>query len=203
MSLWVWAYELEILVLSPQRMGKLRLLFEMLKLQLNTVPLGWQLATLAVVPAACEEWFFRGYLISGLRTRLSSLEAVLVSAALFGLFHVIVRDMLFLERFLPSGFLGLMLGWLAVRTGSIWPGMLLHVLHNGFLLTVAAYQKELMAWNIGLEAQQHLPWAWLAGSAALVVLGGLVLMRLQPKKSTADAQQSILTSPRPGLPSGG
>ena len=209
LSLWVWAYELEILTLTVQRMGVLRLLFEMLKIQLDTVPLGWQLAALAVVPALCEEWFFRGYLISGLRTRLSPLQTVLASATLFGLFHVIVRDMLFFERFLPSGFLGLMLGWLAVRTGSVWPGMLLHVLHNSFLLTIAAYQKELMALDIGLAPQKHLPWTWLAGSAVLVLIGGAVLIRLRPRERTHTEPEPVrdreanLTSPQPGLPSGG
>ncbi len=209
LSLWVWAYELEILTLSPARMGKLRLLFEMLKIQLTTVPLWWQLAALAFVPALCEEWFFRGYLISGLRTRLSALEAVLLSAVLFGLFHVIVRDMLFFERFLPSGLLGLMLGWLAVRTGSIWPGMLLHAVHNGFLLTVAAYQKELTALHIGVETQKHLPWTWLAGSAALVAAGSFLLTRLKPRETAADRRETdsppkpSLTSPQPELPSAG
>ena len=207
LSLWTWAYELEILTLTPQRMGVLRLLFQMLKIQLGTVPLGWQLAALAVVPAICEEWFFRGYLMSGLRTRLSPVQAVLASAALFGLFHVIVRDMLFFERFLPSGFLGLMLGWLAVRTGSVWPGMLLHVLHNSFLLTLAAYQKELMALNIGLAPQKHLPWTWLAGSAALIFVGGAVLVRLRSKvrihPDPVPDLEANLTSPQPGLPSGG
>ncbi len=180
-SLWVWAYELELFTMSPDRLKSLHAMFEAIQRDFNRVPLAWRLLTLAVVPAACEEWFFRGYLLSGLRARMSDLQAVLVSAGLFGLFHVVVRDVMFFERFLPSSLMGLMLGWLAVRSGSVWPGMLLHVLHNGLLLMIGAYQKELMDLGIGLSDEQHLPWVWLAGSACAILLGAGLLIKISPK----------------------
>lgn len=176
LSLWMWAYELEVLTLSPDRHEALREVFESIKRDIDQIPLPWRLVTLAVIPAVCEEWFFRGYLMSGLKTWRSNLEAIVISAVLFGLFHVVVRDMLFFERFLPSTFMGLMLGWIAVRSGSVWPGMLLHVLHNGLLITIEAHQKQLMAWGIGMETQQHFPPLWLASSGLAVGLGVIVLL---------------------------
>ncbi|MCA9067303.1 MAG: CPBP family intramembrane metalloprotease, partial [Planctomycetaceae bacterium] len=101
LSLWIWAYELEVLTLSPSRHDALRELFEAIKRDIDQIPLAWRLVTLALIPAVCEEWFFRGYLLSGLKARRSNLQAVLISAVLFGLFHVVVRDVLFFERFLP------------------------------------------------------------------------------------------------------
>jgi ABC-2 type transport system permease protein/sodium transport system permease protein len=181
-ALWLWAYELEILTLSSNRLDVLRDVFEQIKLDLNKVPLAWKLATLAIVPAACEEWFFRGYLLSGFRARMTALQAVLASAALFGLFHVVVRDILFFERFLPSGMMGLMLGWLAVRSGSVWPGMLLHVMHNGLLLSIEAHQEQLIAWGIGLQAHQHLPWPWLTVSGLAILAGACVLIKTSPSE---------------------
>jgi hypothetical protein len=47
---------------------------------------------------------------------------------LFGLFHVVIGSPASPERFLPSVFMGLLLGWLAWRSGSVLPGMLLHLL---------------------------------------------------------------------------
>lgn len=189
LSLWIWAYELEILTLSPSRHDVLRDVFEAIKRDLDQIPFAWRLVTLALVPAVCEEWFFRGYLMSGLRAKRSNLEAVLISAGLFGLFHVVVRDMLFFERFLPSTFMGLMLGWLAVRSGSVWPGMLLHVLHNGLLISIEAHQEKLMAWGIGLQSQQHFPPLWLAGSGLAVGLGVIILLMFSSNSKTKEEQQ--------------
>jgi sodium transport system permease protein len=180
-AVWVWVYELKILTTSAERLERLRGLFERLEMDLSQVPLPWLLVTLAVVPAVCEEWFFRGYLLSGLRERMSGLQAVLISALLFGLFHDIVKDLLLFDRFFTSGMMGLFLGWLAVRSGSLWPGMLLHVIHNGLLLTIASYQKELAAWGIGTSAEEHFPWPWLAGSAFAVLLGAVLVIKIRPK----------------------
>ena len=77
---------------------------------------------------------------------------------------------------LPTAFLGVILGSVCVRTGSLWPGMLLHALHNGFLLTLAAYEKELSALGWSGGEQTHLPWHWLAVAAG-VVLAGTMLVR--------------------------
>ena len=52
------------------------------------------------------------------------------SAVLFGVFH----EVLFSGRLLPSTFLGLVLGFVRLRSGSVLPGIVLHVLHNGLLL---------------------------------------------------------------------
>ena len=98
------------------------------------------LVTLSVVQPVCEEFFFRGYLFQGLRERFPGRAWSLLSSLLFGLFHVLNPATLTPERFLPSTFLGLFLGWVCYRTGSVLPGMALHVLHNGLLLLIAQYR---------------------------------------------------------------
>ncbi len=180
-ALWIWVYELKISTTSPERLEELRRMFEDSGLDFSEVPLPWLLLTLAVVPAVCEEWFFRGYLLSGLRTKLSDVQAVVVSAVLFGLFHDIVRDVLLFDRFFTSGAMGLMLGWLAVRSGSVWPGMLLHAVHNGLLLAITSNEDRLIAWGIGTSAQDHFPWPWLAGSGGLILLGIILILTLRPR----------------------
>jgi ABC-2 type transport system permease protein/sodium transport system permease protein len=187
MSLWVWAYELEIALLTDERIEWFRQLAKSIHLDLDQVPLALRLFALAIIPAACEEWFFRGYLLSGCRARMPAFQAVLVSAGLFGLFHVMLRDALLFERFLPSAIMGVVLGWLAVKSGSVWPGMLLHVLHNGLILTISAYKDHLETWGIGLEEQKHLPPVWLIGSALVVGLGVVLLLKLPPNAAVAQA----------------
>lgn len=171
LSLWPFAYEVQVLTLSEERVDLLKELYEQVRGQLDAVPLWMKWLTLAAVPAVCEEWFFRGFLLSSLRTRGPAWPAVLGTAALFGGFHVIVRDGLLFERFVPTAFLGLILGAVCVRTGSLWPGILLHVLHNGLLLALSDYQERLseLGWSGG--EREHLPWAWLAVAAGMAATG--------------------------------
>jgi ABC-2 type transport system permease protein/sodium transport system permease protein len=140
--------------------------------QFQAVPLWLLLITLAVAPAVFEELCFRGFLFSSLRTRIADDWTVIASAFLFGLFH----EILIPGRFLPSTFLGLVLGWVRLRTASVIPGMVLHALHNGLLLSIVYYRHELAARGWGVEEQQHLPAEWHAAAAFGIVLAIVVLM---------------------------
>jgi sodium transport system permease protein len=135
----------------------------------------WILLTLALVPGVFEELFFRGFLYSALRTVLTPWRTIAVAALLFAAFHVVAGTMLAPERFLPSLFLGLVLGWVRHRTGSVVPCMVLHTLHNGLLLAVVYWQEELAARGIGVEEAEHLPLVWLAASAVAVIVAILLM----------------------------
>jgi ABC-2 type transport system permease protein/sodium transport system permease protein len=145
--------------------------------QLQHVPLVWVILALAVVPGVCEEFFFRGALFSSLRSVTSPWRTIVGAAVIFGLFHVIAGTMLAPERFLPSAFLGLVLGWVRLRTGSVLPCMLLHALHNGLILSVVHWQNELAARGFGIEEATHLPATWLvsAGVGTLVAIAWMIL----------------------------
>jgi ABC-2 type transport system permease protein/sodium transport system permease protein len=138
--------------------------------QLSHVPLVWILVALAIVPGVCEEFFFRGMLYSSLRSVTTDWRTIVVSAVLFGLFHVVAGTVLAPERFLPSTFLGLVLGWVRYRTNSVLPCMLLHAMHNGFVLTVVYWRDELAANGFGMEEAAHLPATWLAMAAVGVAI---------------------------------
>jgi sodium transport system permease protein len=89
----------------------------------------WQLYLLvAALPAVCEEIAFRGILLHGLRNRFSPLMLSLVVGLGFGLFHYS------LFRIAPTAFLGMILTGIAILTGSLFPGMLLHAGNNAFAL---------------------------------------------------------------------
>lgn len=187
-TLWPFAYEIEILSLNNERIESLSKLFESLKLELGSVPLWVKLVSLAVLPAVCEELFFRGYLLSALLNRFSSTPAILISSFLFALFHVIVRDSLFIERFFPSFLMGLSLGYVNVLARSVIPGIILHMIHNGLLITIANYQDAFSEWEVNLENQKHLPMLWLGSSLLLVIVGFTLIYfsnRKQPASNTS------------------
>lgn len=78
---------------------------------------------LCILPAIGEELLFRGAL-QGLMRPCGSPAAVFGPALLFALLH------LNLAQAITAFLCGLFLGWLAERTGSILPGMLLHLINN-------------------------------------------------------------------------
>jgi hypothetical protein len=85
-----------------------------------------QILMVAIAAPVAEEISFRGFLFGGLRTRMPAIVAALASGALFGALHA------------PSGVsavpqlmaFGMILALLYDKTGSIVPGMMLHVLNN-------------------------------------------------------------------------
>jgi sodium transport system permease protein len=89
------------------------------------------LALMAVSPAVCEEVLFRGPVLLGLRSRMGPAAAIVLTALLFGLFH------LDLYRLVPATVLGTLLGYLANQSGSILPSMLAHFCNNAVLVTLA------------------------------------------------------------------
>lgn len=83
------------------------------------------IAVISLLPAFCEEVAFRGGLQSALMGRRSPARAVALSALVFAVFHL---DPV---RFPGVLLLGIAFGWLAWRTGSIWPSMVAHAVNNG------------------------------------------------------------------------
>jgi sodium transport system permease protein len=143
---------------------------------------------MAVAPAVFEELFFRGYLFTAIRSSTSPRNTILASAVLFGLFHVVTTSVLAVERLLPSTALGLILGWLCWRCGSVLPGVLLHACHNGLLLLIAYYRDDLQVLRLG-EADQHLPWHWLAVSSLGLLLGVTLIMLACPRRGPPVSYQ--------------
>jgi ABC-2 type transport system permease protein/sodium transport system permease protein len=141
------------------------------------------LLCLALVPAVTEELLFRGYLFTALRRALAPAATVLTTAAVFGLFHLLLGVRLSWERGLVSALLGLVLGGARLWSGSVLPGMLLHATHNGLVLLAALKGKE--ALGAVLEEGQ-VRWPWLLAGAVGTALGVLGL-RAARRTGATDA----------------
>ena len=88
-------------------------------LDLGAIVLG-----VAVLAPLSEELLFRGYLFSLLERRIGGDPAIIVSAWLFALFHFNF------VTFVPIFMMGLWMGYLRKRSGSITPSLLFHCLNN-------------------------------------------------------------------------
>jgi sodium transport system permease protein len=105
--------------------------------------LGVALLVFALMPAITEELAFRGYILTGLRRSYSEGTSIVLSALLFGILHVLIS--LFQQLF-GATLLGLVLGLIAFRTGSLWPGVLFHFINNALgVLTLEAAKHPSLA----------------------------------------------------------
>jgi membrane protease YdiL (CAAX protease family) len=94
----------------------------------GTVPV--QVLLIVVAAPISEEVCFRGMLFGGLRERLPRLAAALISALIFGGLHATTG----ISAVPPLIIFGFVLALLYEKTGSIIPGILLHMLNNSVAL---------------------------------------------------------------------
>ena len=87
------------------------------------------LALMALLPAVCEELAFRGFILSGFRHVGHKWWAIALSAVAFGMVHT------FLHQKISATMMGMIIGYVAVQTSSIWPCILLHTVHNSLQLS--------------------------------------------------------------------
>jgi len=92
---------------------------------------------IAILPAFCEELFFRGVLQNLLIKLFNNIHIGIVSSALF--FALIHIDF---YNFLPIFFIGLIFGYLYIFTGNIVINILLHFLYNFSSLSIYYLDKN-------------------------------------------------------------
>ncbi len=94
----------------------------------NALDIALFYATVAVLPALIEEFAFRGVILNLLRKYSDGL-AVLISGVTFGLMHGNFAQIPF------ALVVGLVLGYIMVKTNSLIPGIIIHFLNNALSVT--------------------------------------------------------------------
>jgi sodium transport system permease protein len=118
--MWLAAGIREVYPLSPDTLRALAPLEALL--QQATLP--ELLLLVAVTPAICEELAFRGFILSGLRRMGHKWTAIALCSVLFGIAHGL------LQQSLAATVVGLVIGYVAVKTNSLLPAMAYHLVHN-------------------------------------------------------------------------
>ncbi len=110
----------------------------------------------AITPAICEEIIFRGMILNGLRTKFSDLSSIALSAFMFALIHGN------LQQFIYPFLLGLVFGWLYLRTGSVISTMIAHFLNN-FLVILFTYLVNVTGFSM------IIPFSWWSVIVAIAL----------------------------------
>ncbi len=144
----------------------------MKQIVLSGRPLWQTFIAMAITPGICEEMLFRGAILGMLSKTMKPLNACLITAILFGLFHTSVF------RFLPTFIAGFALSLVAVATGSIFPCMILHATYNCCAILAALNEEHLQWWYI-------IP-ALISTLIGVALLGGLKPGKQPSKPQTQD-----------------
>lgn len=124
--------------------------------------------TLVIVASVTEELLFRGLILRGFLQNYSVRKAVIVSALLFGVFHLNPW------QFTGAVVLGGIFAWWFVHTRSLLPCLFGHALNNGLPLMALAipYLKEIGFVSDGTGPVKFQP-LWLDGLGLLLAAAGL------------------------------
>ena len=154
------------------------------ELMFPTNPLELILTILGIVvmAAICEEAMFRGFILTTLLRRKGTWLSIIVTAVGFALYHLDPWA-------LPEvAIIGIFLGWLVVRTGSIFPAIAAHASFNflGIVLLPRIFGVETIEDFFGISFPAYIyPIAF-----ALFIFLFQALIR-QTKKETSGNGESI------------
>lgn len=90
------------------------------------------LLVIAVLPAVLEESFFRGILLNACEQSIGSIRTIFIVGFCFSLFHTSPEKTVY--QFLA----GCIFAFLAIRSGSILPSVIMHFINNALILIFAA-----------------------------------------------------------------
>lgn len=136
----------------------------------------------ALMPAICEEWAFRGFLLGSLKKKYSKIVAIIASGLIFGLFHLSPLQILLV------GIYGVVMGFVAYETGSIFATMLMHFLNNLTAVLISLHKDELLekyAWATDVSAGTVL---LLGAAGAAVLTAGILLVKKKRPAQNAGAE---------------
>ena len=160
------------------------------------------LLAFSVSPGICEEFLFRGLIMSGLRPVLKRWSTIFLVSLMFGIFHIS------LYRILPAMVIGFVVTLVAYQTRSIWTGVLLHVLNNATLLMVSKHNmlKQAPADVPQVDAPSFflpIPWQgtevrWTVMSMYIVLFAaGLIILMLATRDGAENLEIAAIPAESP------
>ncbi|WP_422930898.1 ABC transporter permease subunit/CPBP intramembrane protease [Singulisphaera sp. PoT] len=158
---------------------------------------GTAILLFAFVPAICEEFAFRGFILAGLENGNGKREAVLGSSVLFGFMHVLLS---LFQQLWNATLLGIVIGVMAVRSGSILPGIVFHFVNNGLavflgLWTEQAKGRAIIGWLYRSPDHGLYHYSIVAVSACFSVALFVLMLRI---KIRAKSLEPALSESRSG-----
>lgn len=145
--------------------------------------------TVALTPALFEELLFRGYLQRQVERRFGAMTSLVAVGIFFGLYHMSVTQLV------PLSVLGIYLGFVVWATGSLWTGVLVHLLNNGTAVVIAGFARGNPAMDIESMEGMGVPTYLSAGAALVGALGVWAVCRALAARRAAHTDGQPDTRP--------
>lgn len=137
---------------------------------------GWRVVpaflVIAALPAIFEEALFRGVILNCCEKTIGSIRTVFIVGFCFSLFHASPEQTVY--QFIA----GCAFAFLAIRSGSILPSVLMHFINNALILVFAACGLFDEAGNLIISDTANII---LITLGALLLVGGLIWLILDKK----------------------
>ncbi len=148
-------------------------------LQLKSTSGGWALLLflIALTPAICEEHLFRGFFQQGLG-RKNKWFTIFLVGAVFGFFHIPP-----VFKVPMISLLGMVFAYSAFQTRSIWPGVVMHFLHNSLTTFGPDLFKFAEEKPIPGQPVEGLPMVLFLPALVVFALGLFILSRSKPREA--------------------
>lgn len=128
--------------------------------------------TIALAPALFEEILFRGYLLRQTERQFGSPLAIVLVGVAFGAYHLSAATLV------PLSVLGVYLCFVVWATGSLWSGVLVHLLNNGFAVAASAVAAGTPGFDPESVGEVGGPWYVAAALAAVGAAGTFAVCRM-------------------------
>ena len=126
---------------------------------------GWGgILAIAVIGPVLEELLFRGAITKALLQQYSPTKAILLSALLFGVFHINPAQIL------PAFLIGILFAWTYYKTASLIPCILMHILNNSLSVFLSTKYPEAENMSDLMDTTSYL----IAIFVAVLILAGVI-----------------------------
>ena len=127
---------------------------------------GWGgILAIAIVGPVLEELLFRGAITKALLQQYNPTKAILISALLFGAFHINPAQIL------PAFLIGILLAWTYYKTGSLIPCIFMHILNNSLSVYLSIKYPEAENMDDLINGTPY----FIILIGAIVILAGVIL----------------------------
>jgi membrane protease YdiL (CAAX protease family) len=144
---------------------------------------------IAVTPAVCEEFLFRGLVFKNFEKIIPASKAIFFTGLLFALFHFHPFNLI------PLAVLGIFLTFIVYHSGSIYTAVVCHFINNFIsALAVFIYGTEVVnSENVAMTPEEQIEYAIL-GMISLGVFIGIIYM-IKKHSITKDKKDTYINLP--------
>ncbi|NCC10478.1 MAG: CPBP family intramembrane metalloprotease [Bacteroidia bacterium] len=129
------------------------------------------LLAITVLGPIMEEFLFRGAITKVLLANYSPRQAILLSAALFGVFHLNPAQLV------PAFLMGILFAWVFYKTGSLLLCMVMHILNNSISMALMEYFPDIK--SLSELFTPHTYWSITAMALLLLVVAIIQINKLK------------------------